>query len=46
MKACAVDDRMAFGLDAGDTLDLGTTLCTEVRTTKKAIVIDCASTAR
>ena len=42
-KACAVDDRMDFGLEPGGLLDVATTLCSEVRETRTAIVIDCAS---
>lgn len=38
--ACAVDDRIAFGLKRGDQLDLDTTLCKEVREARRAIVID------
>lgn len=38
--ACAVDDRMAFGLGVGDELSIETTLCDEVRRTHKAVVID------
>jgi signal transduction histidine kinase len=37
---CAVLDKLNFGLKVGDALDLGTTLCNEVRATEKAIVID------
>ena len=42
-KACAVLDRMNFGLEPGGMLDVATTLCREVRDTKAPIVIDCAS---
>lgn len=37
---CAVLDKLGFGLKVGDGLDVGTTLCNEVRDTQKAIVID------
>ena len=42
-KACAVEDRMSFGLLPGGLLDVATTLCADVRDTKRPIVIDCAS---
>jgi sigma-B regulation protein RsbU (phosphoserine phosphatase) len=42
-KACAVDDRMNFGLEPGGLLDVATTLCSEVRASQQAIVIECAS---
>ncbi|MDB4976313.1 MAG: histidine kinase [Myxococcaceae bacterium] len=42
-KACAVHDRMNFGLEVGGELDLATTLCSEVRSSRRAIVIDQAS---
>lgn len=38
--ACAVEDRIDFGLRPGDQLDLHTTLCKEVREARCAIVID------
>jgi signal transduction histidine kinase len=41
--ACAALDRMDFGLSAGDTLDVATTLCREVRQTAEPIVIEHAS---
>jgi hypothetical protein len=41
--ACAVLDRMGFGLDVGDRLDVATTLCSEVRDTREPIVIEHAS---
>jgi signal transduction histidine kinase len=41
--ACAVLDKLGFGLNAGDGLDVTTTLCEEVRDTSKAVVIDCVS---
>jgi signal transduction histidine kinase len=37
---CAVLDRLGFGLKVGDGLDVTTTLCDEVRSTLKSIVID------
>lgn len=37
---CAVLDRLGFGLKVGDGLDVATTLCEEVRDTRKAVVID------
>lgn len=39
--ACAVFDRVQFGLKPGDPLDVTTTLCEDVRDTGLAIVIDC-----
>jgi phosphoserine phosphatase RsbU/P len=42
-KACAVLDRMSFGLEPGGLLDVATTLCSEVRDAKAPVVIDCAS---
>lgn len=41
--ACAVDDRLGFGLAPGDELALHTTLCDELRDSHKPIVIDHAS---
>ena len=41
--ACAVLDRVDFGLGAGDELDVATTLCSEVRDCLAPIVIDKAS---
>lgn len=38
--ACAVLDKLEFGLQPGDGLDVATTLCEEVRDTQSAIVID------
>ncbi|WP_229217528.1 GAF domain-containing sensor histidine kinase [Massilia forsythiae] len=38
--ACAVWDKLDFGLKAGDGLDVTTTLCEEVRSTRDSIVID------
>lgn len=37
---CAVRDQLDFGLKVGDGLDVTTTLCDEVRSTAKTIVID------
>jgi signal transduction histidine kinase len=37
---CAVHDQLGFGLQAGDPLDVTTTLCEEVRATRQPIVID------
>ena len=41
--ACAVLDRMNFGLRVGDRLEVATTLCSEVRDTGQPIVIEHAS---
>ena len=41
--ACAVEDRVAFGLAPGGELALRTTLCNDVRDTDTAIFIDHAS---
>ncbi|MFC0134557.1 histidine kinase [Massilia eurypsychrophila] len=40
---CAVLDELGFGLEAGDELDIATTLCREVREGNQLIVIDKAS---
>lgn len=40
---CAVYDQLGFGLKPGDTLDLATTLCNEVRAGDKLILMDKAS---
>jgi signal transduction histidine kinase len=37
---CAVLDQLDFGLKPGDELDISTTLCEEVRDTRKAIIIN------
>jgi signal transduction histidine kinase len=42
--ACAVEDRIQFGLLPGGQLSLETTMCTEVRSSRTPIVIDQAST--
>jgi len=39
--ACAVLDKLEFGLKPGDPLDVTTTLCEEVRDTQGAVIIDC-----
>ncbi len=41
--ACAVLDRMEFGLGVGDQLDVATTLCSEVRDSHEPIIIEHAS---
>jgi signal transduction histidine kinase len=41
--ACAVLDKINFGLAAGDTLDVATTLCSVVRDSLVPVVIDHAS---
>ena len=41
--ACQVLDRIAFGLDPGDELKIGETICNEIRETGEAIVFDDAS---
>jgi signal transduction histidine kinase len=38
--ACAILDKLEFGLQPGDHLDVATTLCEEVRDTGAAVVID------
>ena len=38
--ACAIVDRLGFGLKPGDPLDVTTTLCEDVRDSGLAIVID------
>ena len=38
--ACAVHDRLDFGLRPGDTLDVDTTICSEVHATRQAVIID------
>src|SRR4051812_34118056 len=42
--ACAVQDDIHFGLKPGGQLDIGTTLCSEVRESRTPIVIEQAST--
>jgi signal transduction histidine kinase len=41
--ACAVLDRLGFGLNAGDGLDVTTTLCEKVRDTGQGVIIDYVS---
>lgn len=38
--SCAVLDRLEFGLNVGDSLDVTTTICEEVRDTNSAVIID------
>jgi signal transduction histidine kinase len=38
--ACAVRDEIAFGLTPGGELELGTTICNEIRCSGEAVVID------
>jgi GAF domain-containing protein len=38
--ACQVLDRIEFGLDAGDELDLKTTICDEIRGHGRSVIID------
>jgi signal transduction histidine kinase len=38
--ACAVRDEIAFGLEPGGELQLGTTICNEIRESHKAVIID------
>jgi signal transduction histidine kinase len=40
---CAVHDQLGFGLKPGDVLDVATTLCNDVRSGEKLIVMDKAS---
>jgi signal transduction histidine kinase len=42
--ACAVHDRLEFGLRVGDQLELSTTLCKEVRDANQPVVIESVST--
>jgi GAF domain-containing protein len=42
--ACQVEDRIAFGLDAGGELQVQQTICDEIRDCGEAIVFDDAST--
>ncbi|WP_407311690.1 ATP-binding protein [Pseudomonas sp. nanlin1] len=41
--ACAVLDRLGFGLDVGGQLDISTTLCHEIRQHQSTVLIDHAS---
>lgn len=43
---CAVLDKIGFGLQPGDELDVATTLCQEVRDHRQPIIIDQASTSK
>ena len=38
--ACQVLDRIEFGLDPGDELELSTTICDEIRQSHQAVIID------
>ncbi len=38
--ACQVLDRIGFGLDAGDELELQTTICDEIRQSGSGVIID------
>lgn len=38
--ACAVRDEIAFGLQPGGELDIVTTICNEIRASRRAVVID------
>ncbi|MET0268512.1 MAG: HAMP domain-containing sensor histidine kinase [Duganella sp.] len=38
--SCAVLDKLEFGLNVGDSLDVTTTICEEVRDTNAAVIID------
>jgi signal transduction histidine kinase len=38
--ACAVRDEIGFGLKPGGELDLGTTICNEIRQSRREVVID------
>jgi signal transduction histidine kinase len=40
---CAVNDQLQFGLEVGGTLDVATTLCSEVRSARAPIIISHAS---
>ena len=42
--ACAVLDKIAFGMLPGDCLDVSTTLCSKVRADRQAVIIDAART--
>ncbi|MEW7849757.1 GAF domain-containing sensor histidine kinase [Massilia aurea] len=37
---CAVHDKLGFGLQPGDPLDVTTTICEEVRETRQPVIID------
>ena len=38
--ACAVEDRIGFGLEPGGELEIRTTICDEIRSHSRAVVID------
>ena len=38
--ACQVLDKIEFGLDPGDELELSTTICDEIRQSHQAVIID------
>ena len=38
--ACSVRDDIAFGLKPGDELEIGTTICNEIRESREPVVID------
>lgn len=38
--ACSVQDEIGFGLTPGDELEIGTTICNEIRASGEAVVID------
>jgi len=38
--ACSVQDEIGFGLKPGEELEIGTTICNEIRDSGKAVVID------
>ena len=38
--ACSVQDEIGFGLAAGEELEIGTTICNEIRDSRQAVVID------
>jgi signal transduction histidine kinase len=41
--ACAVQDRLGFGMEPGDSLEVATTICSEVRDSREPVVIEHAS---
>src|SRR5687767_11482245 len=41
--ACQVEDRIDFGLDPGDELEIRKTICDEIRESGEAVVFDDAS---
>jgi signal transduction histidine kinase len=38
--ACSVQDEIGFGLEVGGELEIGTTICNEIRSSHQAVVID------